>query len=387
MLPTRHFILFLCSLIAALVVPLAAHADRTVYTVSSGDNLGSVAHEFSVTVDQIREWNDLDGDLIRIGQELIIYPGSAPARSNSGGWTNVVIEPGDRISSIASRHDVSIDDIVGWNRGLNPDRIRPGQEIRIRGFGRATRRIRYEIQPGDFISRVASRYSVTVADIGRWNPDLDPDRVRIGQEIVLVLSGPEQRSESVGRANGGRLVNGEQLPPHRAYRIRRERVSWGTNETIGYMLEAFDHMRDTHPRASRVMVHDLSDEDGGDLSGHRSHQSGRDADIGLYQTRCSDGVCPFARVRPANLDVERQWALLEYWLRRGQVEYIFLDYALQEPLYEHARAEGATREQLRDWFQYPAGRRTARGLIRHEPNHDDHIHVRFSCSGDDERCR
>ena len=377
----------LATLIIVLLVPLTVMADDTIHVVEQGDRLGGLARQYNVTVEQIRDWNELDGDLIRIGQELTIHPDSAPASASSGGWTTYVVQPGDRLGSIARHHDVGVDDIVGWNRGLHPDRISVGQEIRVRGYGRQERRINYEIQRGDFIGRVANRYNVTIADIVEWNDGLDPDRVRIGQEIVLVVAGPEDRSESVGRANEGRLVNGEQLAPHRGFRMRDSDRAWGTNETITFMLEAFDHMRSVHPDAPRVRVHDLSYRRGGSMRGHHSHQSGRDADIGLYQNRCRGGTCPFREVRPSNLDVERQWALLRYWLRHNQVEYIFLDYDLQEPLYEYAQSQGATRAQLNEWFQYPHGSRSARGVIRHEPNHADHIHVRFGCAGDDDRCR
>ena len=200
------------------------------------------------------------------------------------------------------------------------------------------------------------------------------------------MTGPEQPSESVGRANGGRLVNGEQLPEHRMYRIRNADRAWGTNETIEFLVDAFDYMARRHGDAPRLPIHDLSDEDGGRLRGHRSHQSGRDADIALYQTNCRSS-CSFRSVSPSRLDVENEWALISYWLEHDRVEYIFLDYRLQEVLYEYVEAQGASEAQLDEWFQYPHGRRSARGMIRHEPNHADHIHVRFACDSDDAECR
>jgi LysM repeat protein len=357
-----------------------AHAD--VYVVQSGDALSTLARRFNVTVEQIREWNDLDGDLIRVGQELTIHPGSA-------GWQVYTVATGDTVARIADRYEVTVEDIVSWNRGLNPDRIRVGQELRIQGNGRPVRRILYEVQPGDFLARVARRHGVTIDDIVRWNGGFDPDRIRIGQELVLYVEGPERLSESVGSANRGRLVNGEQLPRHRAYRIRDRDRAWGTNETINYLIEGFDAVRRANRRAPRVMIHDLSDQDGGFLRGHRSHQSGRDADIGYYQVRsnCPDNVCPFEDVDADDLDVETEWTLLRHWIRNERVQYIFIDYSLQEALYEYARSQGASRRQLDEWFQYPHGRRSARGIIRHEPNHADHMHVRFACSDDDDECR
>lgn len=360
-----------------------AHAERVVYEVKPGDMLGGIAIEFGVSVDQLLQWNDgLDPDRIRAGQSIIVYPD----RGASSREMRVVVAPGDTLGGIALANQVSIAELVSWNRGLDPDRIRVGQEIRIRRTGRATRRVTYVVQSGDVLGRIAERHGVTIEQICGWNRGLDPDRIRNGQEIVMILEGPETPSESIGRASAGRLVNGEQLPPHPAYVIRNERLAWGSNATIAALLDGFEHMRRSDPDLPRVRVHDLSDEDGGPLRGHRSHQSGRDADIGFYHAGCGRD-CPYEPFDASRLDAERQWRLFRFWIDNDLVEYIFIDYRYQEVLYEYAREQGATDAQLREWFQYPAGRDVARGLIRHEPGHRDHLHVRFHCTGTDESCR
>jgi len=370
-----------------LVGTSSAHAERVTHTVEYGDMLGSIAEEYGVSVSQIRQWNDLSSDMIRIGQDLVIHTDQANRGSTRGGEQVHVVASGETLGGIASRYDCSIDDLVSWNRGLDPDRIREGQELRVRTQGRVQRRVEYVVQPGDFLGAIASRHGVSVSDITGWNRGLDPDRIRNGQSLVLWLEGPEEPSESVGSANGGQLVNGEQLPPHRAYVIRNADVAWGTNETISAILDSFDAMVAHFDRLPRVRVHDLSRESGGYLAGHRSHQSGRDADIGYYHDGCTDD-CAYIAIDGDDLDVERQWWLLRYWINHDLIEYVFIDYDLQRALYEYVdEVRGATDEQLREWFQYPRGRDTAVGLIRHEPNHADHLHVRFACAGGDNRCR
>lgn len=373
-------------LIVSLIATLwaTAAAAQTTYEVRPGDMLGSIAAQFDCSIEQLREWNDLSGDTIYAGQELTVYEGAGG--SSSSGYLTYTVQPGDTMGGIAARHDVSINDLVSWNNGLDPDRIRAGQELSIRGYGRQQRRITYVVESGDFVGSIAARFDVSIDDIARWNGNLDPDRVRIGQELTIWVEGPEQASESVGRANGGELVHGEQLPPHRGYTIRNADLAWGTNETIGAMLDGFDHMQRTWDSLPRVPVHDLSRESGGHLSGHRSHQSGRDADIGFYYDSCGS-ECSWRVVDADELDEERQWSLLRYWIDNDLVEYVFIDYRLQRALYEHAEALGASDAQLRSWFQYPRGRDSASGLIRHEPNHADHLHVRFACPPDDDRCR
>jgi murein endopeptidase len=123
------------------------------------------------------------------------------------------------------------------------------------------------------------------------------------------------------------------------------------------------------------------------MEDHRSHQSGRDVDISYYQKRCGVDGCAFRRLGAADLDVARQWELLRYWLSRDQLEAAFIDYSLQAALYRHARSQGATREQLARWFQYPRGKDNPYGVVRHFPQHDDHMHLRFTCHDTDPECR
>ena len=122
------------------------------------------------------------------------------------------------------------------------------------------------------------------------------------------------------------------------------------------------------------------------MGGHRSHQSGRDVDIAYYQTECA-GPCRLQPVDSLVLDATRQWRLLRHWLVHNQVEYIFIDYALQAALYAEAVATGASKSQLARWFQYPRGPAHSGGTIRHIRGHDDHLHVRFRCAADDDECQ
>jgi LysM repeat protein len=48
-------------------------ADPSIaYTVERGDTLGRIAKHHGVTVDQLREWNGISGDLIEVGQVITI---------------------------------------------------------------------------------------------------------------------------------------------------------------------------------------------------------------------------------------------------------------------------------------------------------------------------
>jgi LysM repeat protein len=44
------------------------------YTVKRGDALFSIARKFETTPEQIQQWNQLEGDRVKIGQRLLVKP-------------------------------------------------------------------------------------------------------------------------------------------------------------------------------------------------------------------------------------------------------------------------------------------------------------------------
>ncbi len=99
----------------------------------------------------------------------------------------------------------------------------------------------------------------------------------------------------------------------------------------------------------------------------------------------------FVAATKASLDVAATWTLIEALLASaglpGGVEKVFLDYEVQGWLYAEARKRGWSKTRLADVFQYPDGQWAKHGIVRHEPKHDDHLHVRFACLADEPKCK
>jgi membrane-bound lytic murein transglycosylase D len=53
--------------------PEVSGKDKVMYTVKSGDNVGFISEWFNIRIADLRYWNDLRGNLIREGQNLVIY--------------------------------------------------------------------------------------------------------------------------------------------------------------------------------------------------------------------------------------------------------------------------------------------------------------------------
>lgn len=335
----------------ASMVPSTAQArgNSRAHVVQAGQSLWEIARTYGCEVHAIKEANDLEDKLIYPGQELAIPRCDGPrgdeprgaGRRASGPILSHVVSEGDTLYELARRYDTSVDDLRRRNR-LQGNRIKPGQTLRV-----------------------------AVGKDGQGRP----------------IPG-----QSVGSASRGQLVDGMQLPKGRGYYRRRPSRAWGANHTIHHVRRAVSVVRARLPRVHDLAIGDISAAKGGPLADHRSHQSGRDVDIGLYYKKVPNGYPQsFIRADAHDLDPRATWMLIETLAdtepSASGVEVMFLDYALQKVLYEWAKDNGVSRAKLKRVFQYPRGEGSLSGVVRHEPGHDTHVHVRFKCPKNDSGCR
>ena len=103
--------------------------------MKSGDVLGKIAERHGCTVAQLKAWNNLTSNNIRIGQKLVVS-GSASSQKaqpapQSGEYTTYTVKSGDSFYSIAKNYPgISAQDIMNFN-GLTSSNIKPGMKIKI----------------------------------------------------------------------------------------------------------------------------------------------------------------------------------------------------------------------------------------------------------------
>lgn len=109
----------------------------TIYVVQSGDTLGSIARRFNTTVAELMRLNSIaNPDRINVGQKLTVpaagaTTGSTTTTTDQSGNRTYVIQSGDTLLSVARRFGVTLKDLQAKNNITNPDRIYPGQVIKI----------------------------------------------------------------------------------------------------------------------------------------------------------------------------------------------------------------------------------------------------------------
>jgi len=191
-----------------------------------------------------------------------------------------------------------------------------------------------------------------------------------------------KRDRSIGAPWSGRLQAPARLRGGDGYHIRRPWRTYATRTTVALVKQAIEDTFDVFPKAHVLAIGDLSQESGGWISEHASHQSGRDVDLGLfYKKRPAGYPEKFVRATSTTLDAAATWKLVSSFARTqdddGGAQFIFLDQRLQHVLYRWAEKHGVSEKRIRQ----------VQRVLRHEPNHADHIHVRFKCRDRDSACR
>jgi len=156
----------------------------------------------------LRSSNDIEGDLIRVGQKLrlprdeqmLADPLYAEAAMELQSLQSGLIaadrvthrvRPGESLSVIARRYRVSVKDLQRWNNISDPRKLRAGASITVfyspaeAPSNRGT--VQHVVQRGDSLWSIAQKYKVKVNDIKSWNDLGNNTVIQPGQSIKIVL--------------------------------------------------------------------------------------------------------------------------------------------------------------------------------------------------------
>lgn len=117
--------------------------DSEYYIVEKGDNLGTIAKKYGVTVDQIKEWNNLEETRVLFGSRLKLIRGENAAIetkaekaeqqiATAASVRQYLVKKGDSLFSIAKKSGVTVENIKEWN-DISNENIKPGMKLKIQG--------------------------------------------------------------------------------------------------------------------------------------------------------------------------------------------------------------------------------------------------------------
>lgn len=198
---------------------------------------------------------------------------------------------------------------------------------------------------------------------------------------------------SVGLPHQGVQTDSMELP-RRGPGFARYRpygsANFGQPELVAAITEVAARVRAESPGSPDLVLGDLSAEFGGRIPRHNSHRSGRDVDLLWFVTTPAGRPLPspgFVRIGEDGLaqspqtgeifrlDVRRQWLTVKAFLQSDEVavQWMFCSRAIEALLIEYARARGEPDALV--WRAETVLLQPADSLP-----HDDHIHLRISCT-------
>ncbi len=211
------------------------------HIVRKGESLGDIAARYSVSINQLRTWNSLSGDLIKAGQSLVIHvaPERDGAVQNSAETSRsdaapagrkerpatYTVEHGDNLFRISQEFHVTVDDLVKWN-GLESSVINAGVVLRLYPPETAREEFLYHtVRRGETLYAIANKYGVSVGEIRELN-GLNNGMIRIGARLKI---------PAVGSGEAARA--GRTSPLAKTYIVKKGDTLFSISRTLEVSVE------------------------------------------------------------------------------------------------------------------------------------------------------
>ena len=183
--------------------------NASYYTVKRGDTLSGIAKRSGMSVKELKLLNNLNSDVIRIGQKLALKEGvklesTTPVPSkvvlNANG--EYVVQPGDSLWKIANIHKMKVSDLKAVN-GLTSNNLKVGQKLKVTGNAPSTnvsfnngggtdvspapsgQAVKHTVQAGDSLWSLSKKYGVKISDIQKAN-NMKGTYIIPGKTLIIV---------------------------------------------------------------------------------------------------------------------------------------------------------------------------------------------------------
>jgi len=174
-----------------------------IYVVVKGDNLSAIARNYKVSVDELKEWNNLSDPNVKIGTKLIVSnegttsSNSEVASKNEGKIIEHVVGKGEFLGAIARKYNTTVNEILELN-GLSDTNVKQGDKLIVGreetikksndSYAETTKKAKaklYQVKRGDTLSSISKQFpGVTIADIRKWN-GIKGENIQPGMKLKI----------------------------------------------------------------------------------------------------------------------------------------------------------------------------------------------------------
>ena len=169
------------------------------YSVAKGDNLFIIAKKHNTTIDNLKQWNNLEDNNVKIGTELIVSNDDTESSNKSEGKSiEHIVAKGEFLGTIARKYNTTVNDLLELNK-LSDTNIKLGdklivgkEEVAIKksndSYAEVTKKAKaklYQVRSGDTLTSISKQFpGVTIADIKKWN-DIKDENIKPGMKLKI----------------------------------------------------------------------------------------------------------------------------------------------------------------------------------------------------------
>ncbi len=151
--------------------------ERTLHVVRKGETLARIASRYNVTSQQIIAWNKLKKKAVRKGQKLIIYPGASPMEELKASENHV---KKDTAKAVIAKADTGKKDTSHIAK-VAPKELKAEEKIAI---------TRHKVRSGESLGVIAAKYNITVAELKKANK-LRGNSIAAGKYLQIPTAGDQ----------------------------------------------------------------------------------------------------------------------------------------------------------------------------------------------------